>query len=371
MKVHLSHDPRDRHLVATIADALTQQGLTVTQSAASDSPGEYRPAAGDAHVVVVSASTSFGPWLHFELGLAQAAGARVVTLLLPGASADDLPQRLQAGTVVDASRLPLERAVPRLRDALGGGSFPEPIAEAKVIPKPATKFQSERHEDWTVIHIRGDFDSFYVPLLSEIVDQELEQGVTQIVLHMRLVKFVNSSALGGMLRAQKRCRAEGGEMVVAQPSPFVRQVMKTLKLDKLVRSFDTLGAAQEYLSARAPAAQTPQEGDIAFVLGSEASAPPRRGTILAVDQNHVRFRVDRRAAEGVITGAPIAAKFTVRLIQAKPFELQGIVESVDDGAGDAGIVEARWTGIGQSERLSLAQFADDLAFLKSQVRQQH
>ena len=38
----------------------------------------------------------------------------------------------------------------------------------------------------------------------------VERGVNHLILDLRLVKFINSTALGAVIKAHKRCRAEGG-----------------------------------------------------------------------------------------------------------------------------------------------------------------
>ena len=48
----------------------------------------------------------------------------------------------------------------------------------------------------------------------------IERGTNHLLLDMRLVKFINSTALGAIIRVHKRCKAEGGELVISQPSSF-------------------------------------------------------------------------------------------------------------------------------------------------------
>ena len=80
-------------------------------------------------------------------------------------------------------------------------------------------------DDYATLTLKGEFDTFYCTPLLEEVEDLLERGVNHMILNMRLVKFINSTALGAVIKAHKRCRAEDGELVIAHPSPFVRDVM--------------------------------------------------------------------------------------------------------------------------------------------------
>ncbi|MEO0663577.1 MAG: STAS domain-containing protein [Planctomycetota bacterium] len=46
----------------------------------------------------------------------------------------------------------------------------------------------ERH---VVLHLRGEFDTYYCHLLDEEIEQTLQSGIQHVVLNLRLVKFIN------------------------------------------------------------------------------------------------------------------------------------------------------------------------------------
>jgi anti-anti-sigma factor len=60
-------------------------------------------------------------------------------------------------------------------------------------------------DDYAILTLKGEFDTFYVPRLQEEVEGLLEQGVRHILLNLRLVKFINSTALGSIVKLFKRC----------------------------------------------------------------------------------------------------------------------------------------------------------------------
>jgi anti-anti-sigma factor len=101
------------------------------------------------------------------------------------------------------------------------------------------KIDKTLNDEYAVLTLKGEFDTFYCPALMQEVEDLLEKGVNHLVLDMRLVKFINSTALGAVIKAHKRSRAEGGELVIAQPSMFVRDVITKVGIDKLIALHDS------------------------------------------------------------------------------------------------------------------------------------
>ena len=58
-----------------------------------------------------------------------------------------------------------------------------------------------------VLTLKGEFDTFVTGAFSNEITNCLSEGAHSIVLNMRLVKFVNSTALGSMIKARKQCLA--------------------------------------------------------------------------------------------------------------------------------------------------------------------
>ena len=88
------------------------------------------------------------------------------------------------------------------------------------------KIDKSLYDDYATLTLKGEFDTFYCPALMDEVEDLLDRGVNHL-----------------MIKAHKRCRAEDGELVVAQPSPFVRDVMTKVGIDKLIVLHDNEATA--------------------------------------------------------------------------------------------------------------------------------
>ncbi|MFQ5503815.1 MAG: STAS domain-containing protein [Planctomycetota bacterium] len=245
------------------------------------------------------------------------------------------------------------------------------------------------YEHLAELRLRGEFDSFYAPKLQEEVDQLIQSGVLYTVLNLRLVKFINSTAIGAIIKANKRFRTEGGELAIGQPSSFCREVLTKLGIDKLVPMFEDVEAAKEHLMEKMETEGPPQvigESNVLFtfpdaergeLLGHRSTGI---GTVLSVDHERIRFSWAGRGSTRVSTkqlatlfavDSPVHVKFQVKLCKKGFFDVDCVIESctvTEDSEQPEVSVIARFADLSQPDRMALAQFADDLDFLKKQLK---
>ena len=108
--------------------------------------------------------------------------------------------------------------------------------------------KAEPRENYTVLHLRGEFDTFYCPLLQAEIDSLTAAGVNNIALNLRLVKFINSTAMGAIIKASKSLKATGGKLTISRPSAFCRETLSKVGLERVVPIFDSdesAGAAMQ------------------------------------------------------------------------------------------------------------------------------
>jgi anti-anti-sigma factor len=248
------------------------------------------------------------------------------------------------------------------------------------------KIDKSLHDEYAILTLKGEFDTFYCPLLQQEVEALIERGVNHLILDLRLVKFINSTALGAIIKAHKRCRAEAGELVLAQPSNFVRDVVRKVGIDKLISMFETDQEAQKaiikHLNQRELAGDAPVDQEkvlLSFadeirnkMLGGKKTLV---GTMANVDGAKAQFlwNGQKQGISGdqaktlFFKDGEVTLKFQIRMIKKTFFELVAKVSAVE-AAGDGGVrVTVHFTDIDQSDCEALTQFAEDMAFLKRQL----
>ena len=251
------------------------------------------------------------------------------------------------------------------------------------------KIDKSLHDDYAILTLKGEFDTFYCPALMQEVEALVERGVNHLVLDMRLVKFINSTALGAVIKAHKRCRAEGGELVIAQPSPFVRDVITKVGIDKLITMHDTeqeaVKAIIKRLNQQELAGDAPVDSEKVMItfadeirnkmLGGGKKPKTLLGSMANVDAGKVQFLWNGtkagisadQAKQLFFAGSEVQLKFQVKMIKKSFFELVAVVDSVEP-AGDSGVrITAKFKKVSEADREALSQFAADMAFLKQQL----
>ncbi len=248
------------------------------------------------------------------------------------------------------------------------------------------KIDKSLHDDYATLTLKGEFDTFYCPALMQEVETLIERGVNHLVLDMRLVKFINSTALGAVIKAHKRCRAEGGDLMVAQASPFVRDVMNKVGIDKLITLHETEGdaikAVIKHLNQKELAGDAPVDHEkvmISFLdeirnkmIGGKKTLV---GQMSNVDSHKVQFlwngsKAGISAEQGkqlFFSGGEIHLKFQVKMIKRSFFELMATVDSVEASADGGVRITAKFKKVGDGDREALSQFAADMEFLKRQL----
>ncbi len=105
------------------------------------------------------------------------------------------------------------------------------------------KLEKHRYEDVVILRFTGEFDTFNLPTFSERIDRMAAAGDDHFILDLKLLRFINSAALGYLIKMSKRAKAGGGEVLIARPSKFVKKTLTTLGLDSVFKVFDSVESA--------------------------------------------------------------------------------------------------------------------------------
>jgi anti-anti-sigma factor len=102
-----------------------------------------------------------------------------------------------------------------------------------------------------VLHCTGRLTRANADLLKAEIVGLLQGGLTQIVLNMTLVSFVDSAGVGAIVAGQKRARALGGAVALCGLSDGVFRTMQLLCLDKIFGIYATPPQAAAALHSEA------------------------------------------------------------------------------------------------------------------------
>ena len=106
------------------------------------------------------------------------------------------------------------------------------------------------HQEGSLQHVslRGAADLEHVGELEQQLGVLGRSDTPKIIFDLTDLTFINSAGLGAFIAVHRRCREHGGEMCLVHPRDAVAQVLRVTNLDRLVRIYPDLDAAQKALT---------------------------------------------------------------------------------------------------------------------------
>jgi anti-anti-sigma factor len=98
-----------------------------------------------------------------------------------------------------------------------------------------------------VYRFEGDFGSHNFWEVQAEIEEILESGCTRLVLNVGRMTFINSSALGYLIKTWKILNPQGGHLVLSEPTEFVTRTMSVLGLDMVFQIYPDDETAVEAL----------------------------------------------------------------------------------------------------------------------------
>jgi anti-sigma B factor antagonist len=107
------------------------------------------------------------------------------------------------------------------------------------------EFRIEEHGGGSVpiVAVTGEIDVATAPQLREHLQLVVARGETTIVLDLLGVTFLDSTALGVLVGALKRCRDLGGDLHVVVSDPRIVKIFEITGLTGVFTLADSLEAA--------------------------------------------------------------------------------------------------------------------------------
>ncbi len=230
----------------------------------------------------------------------------------------------------------------------------------------AMKVLKEKLAGIVVLTLKGEFDSFVTNAFSNEIQKVQGEGAQQIVLNMRLVKFINSTALGAMIKARKGCKAAKGDLVVSQPSAAVREAMESLGLDRLFSIYDDDEAAIGALNADGQV-EMDEDEESAVMISVPEESRPIVARLKRLDADSIDCRI-ARPADKLVPGREVKLKFRLPLYRREYFELSARIETVEESGGST-VLAMHITKISDADRDAIASFLDDMGELRKAARE--
>ena len=91
-------------------------------------------------------------------------------------------------------------------------------------------------------------------MLIQSVDNLIADGTRHMVIDLHTLPFINSAALGYLIKAQKGMEREGGELALARVQPAIQNILEMTGLDAVFPAFQSIEEAVDHLGGDATGA---------------------------------------------------------------------------------------------------------------------
>jgi anti-sigma B factor antagonist len=98
-------------------------------------------------------------------------------------------------------------------------------------PGPFEVLVAAQDGDGLVVSVRGEIDVASAPLLWKAVDEAIQTTTRQLVIDLHETAFVDSTALSVFVRAFKRLRHQGADLILRSPRANALKVLNITGLD--------------------------------------------------------------------------------------------------------------------------------------------
>jgi anti-sigma B factor antagonist len=91
-----------------------------------------------------------------------------------------------------------------------------------------------------IVPLEGRFDAKAASEARQVLQQVLDFGYTNLLIDMSAVTFMDSSGLGVLISALRKCRAAGGNLGLCGVPESVALVLRLTSMEKVLTCFDNL-----------------------------------------------------------------------------------------------------------------------------------
>ena len=100
-----------------------------------------------------------------------------------------------------------------------------------------------RREPYTLVQVNGEADVTNSEELNGLLDEEVAQHPRTLIIDLSGLRFMDSSALHAILRANRALDRQGGVVALVSPQEAVAKMLRLTTADRLIPVFDSVAEA--------------------------------------------------------------------------------------------------------------------------------
>lgn len=227
------------------------------------------------------------------------------------------------------------------------------------------KLIKEIRDNAAILTLKGEFDSFVCTPFVEQMKQLFESNIKFLIVDLRLVLFINSTAIGTLVKVHKEAKAKGGQLVLCRPSNFVNSVLDSLGLLELFKIADDPDSAMKDLGASSDGMD--MSGENSVMMKFEGVKETCVAKLTSLEENSMGLTIPDAKVD-IAEGTLSDVKFRLPLFR-KGHYFEATVKVEKAAKEKEGLqLNCAFETIKEDDRKSIAQFVDEMKFLRSEAR---
>ncbi len=138
---------------------------------------------------------------------------------------------------------------PRSLSRIGAQALTLPTTGATMGSEPQFSAQIHSRNGVASIALRGDLDMATVPDLEGHLAPFENDGVSAIMLDMRGLTFMDTTALHSLVRARERAKTNGQRLILVGARPTTRRLFELTCTEYLLDDRDTVGVLNRFVGS--------------------------------------------------------------------------------------------------------------------------
>jgi anti-sigma B factor antagonist len=105
--------------------------------------------------------------------------------------------------------------------------------------EPAESMDIQTIDGVALLRLGGRFDAHQAPQIGAWLHAASTRTPARVVINLEGVHFLDSTALGTLVKAMKRCRQQGGDLRICGLQQPVRIIFELTRLDRALALYDS------------------------------------------------------------------------------------------------------------------------------------
>lgn len=227
------------------------------------------------------------------------------------------------------------------------------------------KLIKEIRDNAAILTLKGEFDSFVCNPFVEEIRSILKNNIKFLIVDLRLVLFINSTAIGTLVKLHKEAKKAHGRMVLCRPSNFVNDVLDSLGLKEVFTIAEDPEAALAALGADSDGMD--MGGDNSVILTLPEGKDKCVGKISALEEKYIMINLSDPKKD-LVLGSACKVKFRLPLFRKGHYFEAGVVIEEAAHTETNSVIKCAFKDMKEEDRKSIAQFVEEMKFLRAEAR---